>query len=83
MIPILYDYAEKDFVTNGVGRLSDCISCVVTEERNGIYECEFEYPMDGAHFSEISIGLSIGTSGRARCAVEFQATVLLLLILED
>ena len=34
-------------------------------------------------FVKISIGLSIGTSGRARCAVEFQATVLLLLILED
>lgn len=59
MIPILYDYAEKDFVTNGVGRLSDCISCVVTEERNGIYECEFEYPMDGAHFSEIKEGMII------------------------
>lgn len=59
MIPILYDYAEKDFVTNGVGRLSDCISCVVTEERNGIYECEFEYPVDGAHFSEIKEGMII------------------------
>ena len=47
MIPILYDYAERKFTTNGIGRLSDCISCTVTEERNGIYECEFKYPITG------------------------------------
>ncbi|MBR3320690.1 MAG: phage tail protein, partial [Exiguobacterium sp.] len=62
MIPILYDYAERRFTTNGYGRLSDCISCKVTEERNGIYECEFEYPMTGAHYSEIKEGLVIGVT---------------------
>ena len=62
MIPILYDYAERRFVTNGYGRLADCISCVVTEERNGIYECEFKYPMTGEHYSELAEGMVIGVS---------------------
>jgi len=56
MIPILYERDETSFVSNGLGRLRDCISCTVTEERNGIYECEFEYPINGAHFDEIRIG---------------------------
>lgn len=59
MIPILYDIGETEFESNGLGRLRDCISCKVTEERNGIYECEFEYPVDGAHFDEIICGRSI------------------------
>ena len=53
MIPILYNSNEKDFSGGGVGFLSDCTRCVVTEERNGVYECEFSYPMDGRHYSEI------------------------------
>lgn len=38
LIPILYDALEKDFTTNGIGFLTDAVSCIVTEERNGIYE---------------------------------------------
>lgn len=56
MIPILYTHEETQFVTNGLGRLSDIISCTVTEERNGVYECEFEYPLDGVHYDEIQLG---------------------------
>lgn len=56
MIPILYDDGERNFVTNGLGRLSDCLSCTVTEERNGIYECEFEYPITGIHYDDIEEG---------------------------
>lgn len=55
MIPILFAQDATTFTTNGIGRLSDVIECVVTEERNGIYELEFEYPMNGAHYSEIAI----------------------------
>lgn len=62
MIPILYDKNEVAFTTNGLGRLRDCIKCVVTEERNGIYECDFEYPMDGANFDLIQIGRIVGVS---------------------
>lgn len=47
MIPILFDPHATTFNTNGIGRLSECVSCVVTEERNGIYECKFEYPITG------------------------------------
>ena len=56
MIPILYDKTETAFANNGLGRLRDCISCKVTEERNGVYELEFEYPVTGQHFDEITIG---------------------------
>lgn len=56
MIPILYEKTETAFTSNGLGRLSDCISCIVTEERNGIYECEFDYPVTGVHFDDIQIG---------------------------
>ena len=56
MIPILYENSETEFVSNGLGRLRDVTSCVVTEERNGIYECDFEMPIDGAHFDDVKIG---------------------------
>lgn len=60
MIPILYDYSESEWTNNGIGRLSDCISCTVTEERNGIYECEFVYPVTGIHYEDIIEGRVIG-----------------------
>lgn len=53
MKPILFDSGETDFTSNGLGRLSDCTSCVVTEERNGAYELEMEYPITGVHYSDI------------------------------
>ena len=53
MIPILYKSDETTFNHNGIGMLTDCTSCIVTEERNGIYECEFKYPLTGIHYSEI------------------------------
>lgn len=56
MIPILYENNEISFSSNGLGRLRDCISCIVTEERNGIYECDFEYPINGVLFDEIQCG---------------------------
>ena len=33
---------------------------MVTEERNGIYECDFEYPVTGSHFDDITLGRIIG-----------------------
>lgn len=56
MIPILYNKDETRFITNGIGRLSDCTRAVVTEERNGVYELEFDVPITGAHFDEITLG---------------------------
>lgn len=46
---------NKDGFENlGLGMLSDAISCTVTEERNGEFELEMEYPVDGIHFSDIT-----------------------------
>lgn len=56
MIPILYESTETAFTTNGIGALTDCISCLVTEERNGQYEVEFTYPITGIRYSEILEG---------------------------
>ena len=62
MIPILFDTGTTSFSNNGLGRLRDIISCVVTEERNGIYECDFEYPVDGQNYSLIKCGRIIGVT---------------------
>lgn len=43
------------FETLGIGTLGDAISCVVTEERNGEFELEMEYPVDGIHFSDLDV----------------------------
>lgn len=56
MIPILYEATETSFTSNGIGRLRDAIKCEVTEERNGVYELDLEYPIDGAYFDEIIPG---------------------------
>lgn len=62
MIPILYEKNEEYFTLNGLGRLRDCISCTVTEERNGVYECDFEYPVSGQHYDLIKVGRIIGVT---------------------
>ena len=54
MKPILFPSTATEFKTQGLGTLSDAISCYVTEERNGEYELEMEYPIDGIHFAEIA-----------------------------
>ena len=50
---ILHDHDEEAFTSNGLGALPDAASCTVTEERNGGYEVEMEYPLTGSHFSDI------------------------------
>lgn len=47
MIPSLHLYLDSDFDTMGIGSLPDAISCTVTEELNGMYELDMEYPNDG------------------------------------
>lgn len=54
MSPILYAATESEFSTNGIGILSDAASCVVTEERNGSYELEMQYPVMGLHYGSIT-----------------------------
>lgn len=47
MIPILYDPLETQFDSNGIGLLTDAISCIVEEERNGSFELTLQYPQEG------------------------------------
>lgn len=61
MIPILCDSTKPlaelvNDSTNGLGRLTDATSAVVTEERNGSYFMEVTYPASGRLFSHISTG---------------------------
>lgn len=56
MIPILYEKSETEFSGNGICRLRDATSALVTEERNGIYECSFSYPVNGSNYSQITPG---------------------------
>lgn len=56
MIPILYESSETEFTTNGLGRLRSCTSAEVVEERNGVYELNFDYPVDGFHYEDIQPG---------------------------
>lgn len=50
MIPILFQKDELNFTSNGLGRLVDMVDCEVSEELNGPYEIEFQYPIGGALF---------------------------------
>lgn len=50
---VLFEHNEQAFTSNGLGALPDAASCIVTEERNGEYEVEMEYPLTGRHFSDI------------------------------
>lgn len=53
MIPILFDQSEKLFTSGGLGFLADATSCKVSQERNGIFECEFTYPITGPLYDKI------------------------------
>ena len=58
MIPTLFNdglTTDPGITSNGVGKLADCISCEVTREVNGIYELTMQYPITGAHYTDISI----------------------------
>ena len=50
---ILYESDEKEFTSLGIGVLSDAIECVVSEELNGSFELEMDYPITGVHYSDL------------------------------
>lgn len=51
----LHESTETAFTTNGLGTLSDSITCEVTEERNGEFELEMEYPVTGIRYKELQL----------------------------
>ena len=50
----LFESTATNFSTNGIGSLPDATTCVVTEERNGEYELEMDYPVNGVRYDEIT-----------------------------
>lgn len=52
--PILYQPTATNFNNNGLGILSDCVSCYVAEEANGEYELDMEYKGGGIHAEHIT-----------------------------
>ena len=54
MRPILYPRGQTIFSGNGIGILSDTISCKCSEVLNGPYEIELTVPTDGNHAVDIS-----------------------------
>ena len=54
MTPVLFPADATSFATQGLGALTDAISCTVIEERNGEFELEMQYPQTGVHFADIS-----------------------------
>ena len=57
MIPILYASVTEGSVPTdyGLGALTDCLACQVTEQRNGQYELVLEYASGGIHAEDIEV----------------------------
>lgn len=51
----IFDSTDTEFDTLGLGVLNDAIKCIVSEERNGSFELEMEYPIDGIHYDDIKL----------------------------
>ena len=49
----LFNKDEQSFSTLGLGALTDCIKCEITNELNGQYELSLQYPMSGAHYEDL------------------------------
>ena len=56
MIPTLFDSKEKEFKTQGLGRLTEAYDASVKWELNGTYEFNFSYPISGKRFGDIKAG---------------------------
>ena len=53
MIPVLFRADATNFSTYGIGVLAECLSCEVTEERNGAFECILKYPTTGRLYNQL------------------------------
>lgn len=59
MIPVLYDTIYTDTQKTKIAYLGNLVSCVVTEERNGIYELTAEMPNGVYPYTQIKAGMVI------------------------
>ena len=62
MIPTLYYPGERQFDTNGIGKLSGAVECKVTKERNGIFDLTMKYATNAPHYDKLSEGCIIVAS---------------------
>lgn len=63
MKPILYEKNETAFTSSGIGRLADCLECKVSHELgSGLWECDFDYPVTGILYDEITLGRVIAVT---------------------
>lgn len=53
MNPILYESRETDFNHNGLGKMNETLSAIVTEVANGEFELEVVYPIGGRLYKRI------------------------------
>ena len=63
--PILFSEDATDAGTIGKigeGVLAETISCTVTEELNGAFECEMTYPIGGTHYETLKVQKIISVS---------------------
>lgn len=54
MYPTIHDWRGNDLQTEGYGALADCISCEVTEELNGEFTLELNYPLKGQFADQLT-----------------------------
>ena len=67
MIPILY----KPDAKTKIGWLAEASDCQCTEERNGVFELEFQYPMLGRYAAELVIDRYVKAKPNASAANQF------------
>ena len=59
MIPILYNATETEYLNDGLGQMFDVQSCIVSEEANGSFTLDMEYPKNGSLVNHILKGNQI------------------------
>lgn len=67
MIPILY----KPDAKTKIGWLAEASDCQCTEERNGVFELEFQYPMLGRYAADLVIDRYVKAKPNATAANQF------------
>lgn len=51
----LFQSTATDFTTNGLGMITDSLSCIVIQVLNGEYELQMEYPVDGIRYADLTM----------------------------
>ena len=51
----LFQSTATDFAANGLGMITDSLSCIVIQVLNGEYELKMEYPVDGIRYADLTM----------------------------